>query len=192
LRRFRGLRRNFLAFGCVIDVMELEDAWFAPAACHRHPAASATACERCGTFCCEGCLDVVARSLCQPCAGVEYAGTRRREALSIALKLAVGPALVAVASLWSLAHQRTVPLLFAVWLVPMICAYVLVRTERPGVAWLGASVSIALLLWFAAGVAWAGQSTRLIDVLMLSIAPLVALPGCVRLTRVVERQRFTR
>jgi hypothetical protein len=173
--------------------MELEEAWFAKPACHRHPeVASELACERCGTFCCPDCLDVDARALCPPCANVAQTAARSRESISIAIKLAIGPALIAVASLWSLAHQRAVPPLFAIWLVPMACAYALVRTERPGVAWLGASASVGLLLWLAAGVAWAGQYPRLIDVLMLSIAPLVALPGCVRLSRVVERQRFTR
>jgi hypothetical protein len=172
--------------------VDLEEAWFTPAACHRHPTApSEAACARCGTFCCADCLDTVDRACCPPCANVGQEQQLRHEAVSIALKLAIGPAFVALASLWLLASQRSVPPIFAVWLVPMICAFALVRTERPGLAWLGALASIALLAWLAIGVTWAERYERLTDVVMLSIAPLVALPGCVRLSRAAERHSLT-
>jgi len=170
--------------------MELDHPWFVEQPrCHAHLETPAQAvCPRCGTFCCAGCLP--AGGLCEPCSSHARVDGQHREALSIALKLAIGPGLVAVASLWSLAHQRPVPWVFGIWLMPMVCAFALVRTERPSVAWLGAATSVLLLLWLAAGLSWAGEYGRLTDVVMLSIAPLVALPGCVRLSRLADRRRF--
>ncbi len=172
--------------------MELDDPWFQPPACHRHPhRASAAPCERCGTFCCSDCLDSAARGLCEPCAAVSTHAQRTREAMNIAWKLALAPGLIALASMSRLAHQRDVPPIFALWLVPLVLAFGVAKTERAGVAWLGTLASIALLVWFALGVTYAGTYERFIDLLMLSIAPLVALPGCVRLTRVTSRLRLS-
>lgn len=168
--------------------VDLEEAWFAPAACHLHPqVASEAPCARCGTFCCADCLDAADRAHCAACASLGQEQQRRREAVSIALKLAIGPALVALASLWLLVSQRSVPPIFLLWGIPMLCAWALVRTERPGIAWLGTLATLALLLWLLAGIVWADHTERLTDLVMLSIAPLVALPGCVRLSRVAER-----
>lgn len=171
---------------------DLDDAWFQSPACRAHPSlASELACARCGTFCCADCLDPRDRELCEPCAVVSTHGTRTREAYAVAWKLALGPALVVLATFSMLAHQRDVPPIFAVWLLPLGCAYAVARTERAGWAWLGAGSSLAVLLWLTASVAHAEQHSRLIDLVMLSIAPLVALPGCFRLSRVSERLRLS-
>ncbi len=139
----------------------------------------AVPCVRCGTF-----LGPGERTRCDPCEAVEASGDRTREAMNVAWKLALAPALVTVASFARLAHQREVPAVFAVWLVPLVLAFAVAKTERPGLAWLGTLSTLGLLAWFALGVAYAGEHERLVDVLWLSIAPLVALPGCVRLWRV--------
>ena len=144
-----------------------------------------TPCERCGTF-----LEPAQRTLCEPCATVASHGDRTREAMNVAWKLALAPALIALASFSRLAHQREVPLVFGVWLVPLVLAFVTAKTERAGLAWLGTLTTLGLLVWFALGVAYAGAHERLVDVLWLSVAPLVALPGCVRLWRLCSRARL--
>lgn len=104
--------------------------------------------------------------------------------MNVAWKLALAPCLIALASFARLAHSGDVPAVFAVWGVPLVLALATAKTERAGVAWLGVLATLGLLAWFALGVSYAGAHDRLVDVLWLSIAPLVALPGCVRLWRV--------
>jgi len=149
---------------------ELDDAWFD---------SPPVPCARCGTF-----LTGPKRTLCDPCEAVARHGDRTREAMNVAWKLALAPCLIALASFAKLAHQGEVPAAFAVWLGPLALAFATAKTERAGVAWLGTLTSLGLLAWFALGVSYAGAYERLVDVLWLSIAPLVALPGCVRLWRV--------
>ena len=110
--------------------------------------------------------------------------------MNVAWKLALAPGLILLASFSRLAHQRELPPVFALWLAPLLLAFAVAKTERAGFAWLGTLTSIGLLVWFAAGVTYAGTYDRFIDLLMLSIAPLVALPGCVRLSRVTARLRL--
>jgi hypothetical protein len=167
--------------------VDLEDAWFQRPACHRHPShESELACARCGTFCCTECLDPASRGLCTVCGVVATHARRTREAYGVAWKLALGPALVAFGTMMLLAHHRDVPPVFAIWLAPLVCAFFIARTERAGIAWLGTIASLALIAWLGASVTYAEQYSRLIDVVMLSIGPLVAVPGCVRLTRVSQ------
>lgn len=170
---------------------DLDDDWFKSPACHRHPQApSERPCERCGTFCCTGCLDPRDRAQCEPCAAVSTHADRTREAMNVAWKLALAPGLILLASFSRLAHQRELPPVFALWLAPLLLAFAVAKTERAGFAWLGTLASIGLLTWFALGVTYAGTYDRFIDLLLLSIAPLVALPGCVRLSRVSARLRL--
>ncbi|MBL8950071.1 MAG: hypothetical protein JNK82_04800 [Myxococcaceae bacterium] len=143
-----------------------------------------TPCERCGTFL------TGAHTLCDPCATVANHGDRTREAMNVAWKLALAPGFIVLASFSRLLHQREVPLVFAVWLAPLVLAFATAKTERASVAWLGVLTSLGLLAWFALGVAYAGAHERLVDVVWLSIAPLVALPGCVRLWRAGSRVRL--
>lgn len=169
-------------------VHELDDPWFQPPACHRHPASpSLQPCARCGTFCCAECLDPPDRTLCEGCAAVSTHLTRSREAMNVAWKLALVPGLIALATFSRWLHQGSVPAVFAVWLVPLVLSVAVAKTERAGLAWLGTLVSLGLLAWFAVSVAYADAHDRLIDVVVLAIAPLVALPGCVRLSRVTSR-----
>ena len=156
--------------------------WFeAEAQCAKHPHASAQAtCARCGSFCCEDCLK---QAWCEPCALLVMREHLPSTARAVAWKLLLGPMfLLGSAALW-LHRGKELPVQWAVWLIPVVCAVLVVRRHSPLAAWTGAITSLLLLGWQAFTMFAEGAELRLIDVGLLAIAPLLALDGAARLGR---------
>lgn len=177
--------------GCSAQPSQEFDWWFSGAQCSGHPdAAASICCDRCGSFCCRECVDFAEPSRCHACGVLLVRARRTAQARSIALKLALAPAIVVLAWLIFAARLKGVPWIFGVWLAPLGCAIALARTERAGLAWIGVAASVAIALWFAVSLAWLEHWSPLVDVALLAAAPLLALPGCARLTRTVAELRF--
>ena len=156
--------------------------WFdTEARCARHPHLSAGAtCARCGSFCCEDC---VTQSWCEPCALLVMKEHLPSTARSVAWKLLLGPLFLIVSAAMWLQRGKELPMLWLLWLVPVFCAGVVLRRYSPTAAWAGAITSLLLLGWQAFTLFAEGAELRLIDVGLLSIAPLLALDGASRLGR---------
>ncbi len=104
-------------------------------------------------------------------------------ARSVAWKLLLGPMfLIGSAALW-LQRGKELPVEWVIWMVPVICAGVVLRRFSPTAAWIGAITSLAMLGWQAFSMFAEGAEMRLVDVGLLSIAPLLALDGAARLGR---------
>ena len=149
--------------------------------CARHPhvAAGAT-CARCGSFCCEDCLS---QAWCEPCALMVMKEHLPSTARSVAWKLLLGPMfLIVSAALW-VQRGKELPAEWIIWMVPVICAAVVLRRFSPTAAWIGAITSLVMLGWQAFSMFAEGAEMRLVDVGLLSIAPLLALDGASRLGR---------
>lgn len=159
-----------------------EDNWFqSEARCARHPHVSAGAtCARCGSFCCDDCLS---QAWCEPCALTVKKEHLPDAARSVAWKLLLGPMfLIGSAALW-LHRGKELPMEWVLWMVPVICAGVVLRKFSPTAAWIGAITSLLLLGWQAFSMFASGAEMRLVDVGLLAIAPLLALDGAARLGR---------
>ena len=104
-------------------------------------------------------------------------------ARSVAWKLLLGPLfLIGSMATW-LQRGKDLPIEWVLWMVPVVCAGFVLRRHSPTAAWMGAITSLLLLGWQAFSMFAAGAELRLIDVGLLSIAPLVALDGASRLGR---------
>lgn len=156
--------------------------WFdAEARCARHPHVSAGGtCARCGSFCCEDCMT---QAWCEPCALMVMKAHLPSTARSIAWKLLLGPMFLIVSAAMWLQRGKELPVLWLLWMVPVFCAGVVLRRYSPTAAWAGAITSLLLLGWQAFTMFAEGAELRLIDVGLLSIAPLLALDGASRLGR---------
>lgn len=73
--------------------------------------------------------------------------------------------------------RKELPVEWVVWTVPVIYAGFVLRRFSPTAAWIGAITSLALLGWQAFSMFASGAELRLVDVGLLSIAPLLALDG---------------
>jgi hypothetical protein len=169
--------------------MDFEE-WFSPEVaptwapvCPRHQLGVEAICARCGVFCCPGCVDSADRALCEACGAMASSERARSVAGGIVWKLALAPAFVAASALSLAWRHQQVPAAFAVFVVPLACALLVLRTRRPVFAWAGTLVSVAVLGWALVGLWNAEDFSRLWDVAMLAIAPLVAVKGCFDLSR---------
>jgi hypothetical protein len=162
-----------------------EEKWFAPeksvAQCALHPHALATVtCARCGSFCCDDCSK---EAWCEPCGLLVKKEHLPSTARSVAWKLLLGPVfLIGSAALW-LHRGKELPAEWVLWMIPVICAGIVLRRFSPAAAWTGAITSLLLLGWQAFSMFAEGAELRLIDVGLLAIAPLLALDGAWRLGR---------
>ncbi|GMU62901.1 MAG: hypothetical protein AMXMBFR34_46640 [Myxococcaceae bacterium] len=155
--------------------------------CAAHGAGPATACERCGRFCCPLCADTEEPGLCETCAVAASRTKLPKMARGVAWKLALAPAFVLVSAGVLAARHELPPPSLAVWAVPIACAVILLVRPASLAAWFGTVTSLAILGWQALGTASNAQWDRLIDVGVLSIAPLAAIAGTVRLSRLRAR-----
>ncbi len=104
-------------------------------------------------------------------------------ARSVAWKLLLGPMfLIGSAALW-VQRGKALPVEWVIWMVPVICAGFVLRRFSPTAAWIGAITSLLMLGWQAFSMFAEGAEMRLVDVGLLSIAPLLALDGASRLGR---------
>lgn len=162
---------------------EIEESWFegSVARCARHPhVLAAVTCARCGSFCCEDCSK---EAWCEPCALTVKREHLPSVARSVAWKLLLGPVfLIGSAALW-LHRGKELPAEWVLWMIPVVCAGVVLRRFSPAAAWIGAGTSLLLLGWQAFSMFAEGAELRLLDVGLLAIAPLLALDGAVRLGR---------
>lgn len=170
---------------------ELEGNWFAETAqCAKHPQSSAErTCARCGAFCCEACLT---QAWCEPCALVVMNGHVPETAKSVAWKLLLAPVVFLASSAWWMAHGNEVPLLSYGWVVPLVCTVIVLRRHSPAAAWIGAVTSLLLLAWQGLTLFSGGAELRLLDVALLAIAPVLALDGASRLSRLFARVQVLR
>jgi hypothetical protein len=168
------------------------EAWFSselpreravPVACPRHALAAEAICARCGTFCCEACIDSKDSTLCESCGAMASTERTRSAVIGVAWKLSLAPAFVAVSAASLAFRHREVPIEFAVFVLPLVCVWALLRTRRPAFAWVGTLSSVAMLGWVLIGLFDAGEWSRLGDVAALAIGPVVALQGCFALSR---------
>lgn len=165
------------------------------ARCAQHPGEPATAiCARCGGFECAACLDP-GSARCHPCALAELRDRAPRIARSIAWKLALVPALLAL-SLGAMTLGRgfgptvTDPWLLP-WLVPLACGLRLVAGPSLLAAWAGCAWSLALVGVEIAPDALSAESTRrLVDLFLIGAGPLAAVWTTVRLTRCMRQLRW--
>jgi hypothetical protein len=104
-------------------------------------------------------------------------------ARGVAWKLLLGPVfLLGSAALW-LHRGKELPMEWVLWMIPVACAGIVLRKFSPAAAWTGAITSLLLLGWQAFSMFAEGAELRLIDVGLLAIAPLMALDGALRLSR---------
>jgi len=171
---------------------QVVEAWFDDMPrCAAHARGPANACGRCGRFCCALCVDAQNPGLCEACAVTAFRAHLPRLARGVAWKLALAPLFVLVsAGVLTLRREAPQPSL-AVWAVPVLCAAVLLVRPASRVAWLGTVTSLALLGWQALGTASNAEWDRLIDVGVLAIAPVAAIGGSVRLSRLAARVRLS-
>ena len=178
------------------------EAWFdsepprepgGPMVCTRHALTLESICGRCGIFCCEACVDSKHRSLCDSCGAMASTERTRAAVNGVAWKLALAPAFVVVSAASLALRHHDVPVAFVAFTVPLLSVWGLLRTRRPGFAWLGTLSSLALLGWVLWGLFDAGEWGRLADVGLLAIAPVVAVKECLELSRSrgIERLRET-
>ncbi|MEW5737307.1 MAG: hypothetical protein AB1938_00185 [Myxococcota bacterium] len=167
------------------------EAWFDDVPrCAEHSAGPATACGRCGRFCCALCADAQNPALCESCAVTAWREHLPKLARGVAWKLALAPVFVLLSAGVLAARHELPPPSLAVWALPITCAaFLLIRPARFA-AWLGTVTTLALLGWQALGTASNAEWDRLIDVGVLSVAPLAALAGTVRLSRLLARVRL--
>lgn len=186
---FRGVRQAVRPSGSREETAF--DAWFDDVPrCPEHARGPANACERCGRFCCPLCADAQKPSLCEACAVASSRAELPRVARSVAWKLALAPTFVLLSAGVLAARNQLPPPSLAVWALPIACAVVLLVRPATKAAWLGTWTSLAILAWQALGSASNAEWDRLIDVGVLSIAPLAAVAGAARLSRMRARVRL--
>ncbi|MBL8917386.1 MAG: hypothetical protein JNJ54_00880 [Myxococcaceae bacterium] len=165
--------------------------------CLAHGRTAESVCLRCGVFQCEGCESAAADSLCHACAVLVTNESLPRLSRQAAWKLVFLPivgigCLVALLSskgamVRTLEHEQVIFL--SAWLVPFACGLVLVVRPWAGAAFLGSLVALGLVLT-ALGPAliadFSGQ--RLVDLVLLAAAPLVAVKDAFALDRTSRRR----
>jgi hypothetical protein len=154
-----------------------------PPICEKHGRAHEIICGRCGIFCCEACIDIKDPSLCDRC-GQIYAKDQMRSAMfGVVWKLALAPAFVAISAASLALRHHDVPAAFAIFVVPLLCIWGLLRTGRPAFAWLGTLSTVFVLGWVLYNLFDAGDWSRFADVGMLAIGPIVSFKGCLELSK---------
>jgi hypothetical protein len=156
--------------------------WFeteARCAAHPHRTAELT-CARCGTFCCADCRS---QAWCEACSLLVKREHLPATARSVAWKLILAPGFLLASAGFYVMRGQSLPAISFAWLVPLVCAVLVLRRFSARAAWMGAGVSLALLGWQAFSLFSEGAELRLIDVGLLAIAPLLALDGAARLGR---------
>lgn len=165
--------------------------WFqseAAASCAQHPARAAEiACERCGVYQCESCVDEAERTLCSACAAIVMRARIPRVTQGIAWKLILAPAFALVSALLLAAKHVSPPPLLAIWFVPVACAVGVLLTRRAVFGWLGVVSSLSMLGYQAVTALGDGSFVMVSDVAMLAIAPVAATWGCLALGRESNR-----
>lgn len=127
------------------------------------------------------------------CAGCAVTASRARLpqlARGVAWKLALAPTFVLVSAGVLAARHQLPPPSLGLWAVPITCALILIMRPVRGAAWLGTVASLALLGWQALGTASSAEWDRLIDVAVLSVAPIAAVFGTLRLSRMLAQVRI--
>jgi hypothetical protein len=170
------------------------DRWFdaAPVAtCAAHGRGAHSLCSRCGTYQCDDCLSPHHRSLCQPCAVIAAAGALPEASRRAAWKLVMLPVigfgcLLSLAARGSgLSHLPADRLAFlGLWLVPFTCGIWLMRRPAASLAFVGSLFSLALVA-ITLGPPLVDDFTgqRVLDVVLLSAAPLAAIVDAFSLDR---------
>ena len=165
------------------DVSEL---WFESPphpTCLTHGRGADSVCSRCGAFQCELCITPTAKSFCQPCAVLITTQSLPALSTRAAWKLVFLP-LVGIACLLTLASKGT-PLrslsgeqtgFLVAWLVPFSCGLGLVLRPAAPLAFLGSLVALTLVTTALVPPLVADFSgQRVLDLVLLAVAPLVAL-----------------
>ncbi len=156
-------------------------AWFEnEARCAEHAQAAHTTCARCGAFCCESCLEGAS---CAPCSSVLRRESLPAVARGVAWKLALAPTVLALSGVAYVVRGKSLPPQWLAWVVPFVCAVLVLRRCSAAAAWVGAVTSLLLLGWQAMSLLTQGAELRLLDVALLAIAPTFALVGAEKLTR---------
>lgn len=175
----------------LVNGEQAAEAWFDDGPrCATDGEGPATACARCGRFCCALCADVHEPGLCEACAVAASRARLPQVARGVAWKLALAPTFVLVSAGVLASRHELPPPSLGVWAVPIACAVILFVRPVRAAAWLGTFASLALLGWQALGTASNAEWDRLIDVTVLSIAPLAAIVGTVRLSTLLGRVRL--
>ncbi|MFT3835798.1 MAG: hypothetical protein QM723_02235 [Myxococcaceae bacterium] len=168
---------------------EAFESWFESEApvdrptCEKHGFSHQLICGRCGTFCCEACIDIKDPSLCDRCGAIYAKERERSQVIGVAFKLALAPAFVAVSAASLALRHHDVPAAFAIFVVPLLCIWGLLRTGRPGFAWLGTFSTMLVLGWVMWNLVDTGDWSRFVDVAMLAIGPVVSFKGCLDLSK---------
>ncbi|MFZ5443695.1 MAG: hypothetical protein ACOZQL_27050 [Myxococcota bacterium] len=164
---------------------DFEDWFSATARCAKHAShAAASTCARCGAFCCDACLT---QSWCEACALLVWREHLPTTARAVAWKLVLAPLFLLGSTVMWVLRGNTPSAVFFAWMVPVVCAAIVLRRFSPKAAWVGAVTSLLLLGWQALALFTDGAELRLIDVALLAIAPLLALDGAARLGRLFAR-----
>lgn len=167
------------------------EAWFEDGPrCANDGDAPARPCARCGRFCCALCADVHEPDLCAGCAVTASRARLPQLARGVAWKLALAPTFALVSAGVLAARHQLPPPSLALWAVPITCALILLMRPVRAAAWLGTVASLGLLGWQAFGTASSAEWDRLIDVAVLSIAPVAAVFGSLRLSRMLAQVRL--
>jgi len=174
-----------------VNEQDFSDAWFeSTARCARHPHVDAErTCARCGQFCCESCLT---QAWCEPCALLVMNDHLPDAARSVAWKIVLAPVVFIASSAWWVSRGNEVPTISYGWVLPLVCTIIVLRRHSPTAAWVGAVSSLLLLGWQALTLFSDGAELRLLDVALLAVAPLLALDGAARLSRLFGRVRVLR
>jgi hypothetical protein len=181
-------------------VHDLSETWFdSPPrpTCLAHGRTAESVCLRCGIFQCDACASTAAESLCHACAVLVTSESLPRLSKRAAWKLVFLP-LVGVGCLVALlaskgtmvrALEHDQVLFLSAWLVPFACGLVLVIRPWAPAAFLGSLVALGLV-FTALGPAlvadFSGQ--RLMDLVLLAAAPLVAVKDAFALDRTSRRR----
>lgn len=113
-------------------------------------------------------------------------------ARSVAWKIVLAPVVFIASSAWWVSRGHEVPAISYGWVLPLLCTIVVLRRHSPAAAWVGAVSSLLLLAWQALVLFSDGAELRLLDVALLAVAPLLALDGAARLSRLFGRVRVLR
>ncbi|MDX2009034.1 MAG: hypothetical protein SFW67_02530 [Myxococcaceae bacterium] len=175
------------------------DGWFQSpprATCQAHERLADSVCNRCGAFQCEACLTSTTDGLCQPCAVLTTNETLPTLSRRVAWKLVFLPivglgclmSLAARGAPWSRLSAEQIGFLLA-WLVPLACGLALLTRPRALLAFAGSLAALTLIALVLVPPLVADFSgLRVLDLTLLSAAPLVALVEAVQLDRTWRRR----
>ncbi len=187
--------------GVVPPSMDLQtlDGWFQSpprATCQPHERLADSVCSRCGSFQCEACLTAASDGLCQPCAVLTTNETLPALSRRVAWKLVFLPivglgclmSLAARGAPWSRLNPEQIGFLLA-WLVPLACGLALLTRPRALIAIAGSLAALTLIvLVLVPPLVSDFSGLRVLDLTLLSAAPLVALVEAVQLDRAWRRR----